>query len=264
MNKTHFDQIIANYVDKFADLNSPATGQDETYKWRIAKQFKPKMDAALTASDEELSKALLSLRQLTYNLIDSTILPLTALSEYAKREPSTVRQMFLDLYSEDNGNLDMRMIKIVDFLETEEELRKKFFPTSWKFKNSVHSVTCYQTLYDPDHNYILKPSHCKKFADCIEFFDSWGCGTNTKLSVFYRMCDQVVDYIRENDALMKLHSSRYEMSPPDSLHPDTALHILAFDIIYCCSTFDLFHGITFNPAPNPKQLELQKELKKRQ
>ena len=80
MNKTHFDQIIANYVDKFADLNSPATGQDETYKWRIAKQFKPKMDAALTASDEELSKALFSLRQLTYNLIDSTILPLTALS----------------------------------------------------------------------------------------------------------------------------------------------------------------------------------------
>ena len=262
MNKKHLDQIIANYIDKFAYLNEPEPGHNESYKWRIAKQFRPMMDAALAGSDENLPKALYDLRIFTQNMIDSTTLPLTALSEFAKYEPATVRQMFLNLFSEDDNNLSIRMTKIVDFLESEAELRKKYTPTSWKYKNSVHSVTCYQTLYDPDNNYILKPSQSEAFAKCIEFYDSWGTGTNTKLDVFYRMCDQTAEYLESNDSLMKTHNSRYGLFPSESLHPDLAHHILVYDIIYCCSekTHNLYHGVTFSPVPSAKERILREEL----
>lgn len=31
----------------------------------------------------------------------------------------------------------------------------------------------------------------------------------------------------------------------DELHPDTEKHILLFDIMYCCSTYELYEGVTF-------------------
>ena len=36
------------------------------------------------------------------------------------------------------------------------------------------------------------------------------------------------------------------------LHPDTEKHILLFDIIYCCNTYDLFNIIPF-VKPNAKE-----------
>ncbi len=182
MNTSHFDQVISNYIDKFAYMNDP-NGHNENYKWRIAGWFKSAMDKALASSDDSLPKALYDIRIRTYNLIDSTVLPLTGLSKFAEYAPATVRQMFYDLYSDDGNDLALRMKKISSFLDSAEELRIKYFPTSWKYKNSLHSVTCYQTLYDPDKYYILKPSHCQKFAECIEYYLSIFLTTPVKMII---------------------------------------------------------------------------------
>ena len=263
MNYTHFDHVIANYLEKFELMNNEI--HDETYKWKIAKKFKPMMDAALAGADEELPQALYNIRLLTQNLIDSITQPLTGLSYFARFEPQTVRKMFLDLFADDENDLTLRMKKINAFLDAEDELREKHAQGSWMYRNSVHSITCYQTFYDPDNHYILKPSNCREFANCIEFYDSWDSGRSTKLDVFYRMCDQTAKYLESNEALMAAHNSRYEMFPADSLHPDLKHHILVFDFIYCCSspTYALYHGVTFNPVPSAKERTWREEQHKK-
>ena len=53
--------------------------------------------------------------------------------------------------------------------------------------------------------------------------------------------------------------SRYATEKPDSMHPDIKHHILVFDLIYCCSTYGLFSGITFNSPPDPGEVHLREE-----
>ena len=263
MNTNHFDHVIANYISNFAVMNNERN--DETYKWRIAKEFRPMMDAALSAPDAELPKLLYGLYSLTKNLIDSTTLPIKGLSYFSRYEPSAVREMFLNLYADDGNDLAIRMKKINTFLDAEEKLREKYAPNSWKFRNTVHSVTCYQTFYDPDNNYILKPNNCREFANCIEFYDDWRAGANTRLDIFYRMCDQIAAYLENNVDLMAVHNSRYSLFPADTLHSDAKHHILVFDFIFCCSTpaYGLYQGITFNPVPDTKKRAYRDEQRKK-
>ena len=120
-------------------------------------------------------------------------------------------------------------------------------------------------LYDPDHNYIFKATHAQIFADCVEFFDDWGSGETVDLSVYYRMCDQLVEEIRNSQELMATDAGRFANGwgvNPDTLYPDPEKHILAFDLIYCCSTYGLFDGISFS-RPNTKERQLIQERKEK-
>ena len=46
------------------------------------------------------------------------------------------------------------------------------------------------------------------------------------------------------------------------MHPDQEKHILAFDLIYCCSTYNLFDGISF-VRPKTSERQLMQERKEK-
>ena len=261
MNENRVYQLFDNYIKKFEIIN---TKHEEYYKWQIAKSFKPMMDIALGTSTEEFATRLYDVKRLTANLIDSYTTPLNGLCVFAKSEPETVRTMFKELLgADDGGDIGKRRKRIVDFLNKSHALREKYSPDSYLYKDDFHSVTGYMFLYDPDHNYFFKASHALKFADCVEYYDDWGSGDNVKLDVYYRMCDQLIDYIKENDALLKTNESRFAGEfgiDPETMHPDLAKHILAFDLIYCCSTYNLFDGISF-VRPKTSERQLMQERK---
>lgn len=261
MNNNHVQQIFAHYIDKFEYINNPT--HQEYYKWQIAKRFRDAMDVALAAPAEEFPSKLYEVKKLTSNLIDSYTQPFQGLVKFAEREPETVRNMFKMLFSDDNGNIENRQERIQSFLSQSHALRDKYYPDSYLYKEDMHSVTGYLFLYDPDHNYIYKATHSRDFADCIEFYDDWGYGTDVKLSVYYRMCDQLVEAIKSSKELMATDASRFENGwgeNPDTFHPDLEKHILAFDLIYCCSTYGLFNGISFE-KPKTKERQLMQERK---
>ena len=129
----------------------------------------------------------------------------------------------------------------------------------------MHSVTGYLFLYDPNNNYFFKASHALKFADCVEFYDDWGAGDLLNLATYYKMCDQLVERIKNCPELIETDASRFSNGwgeDPNTLHPDPNKHILAFDVIYCCSTYDLFTGITFD-RPKTKERHLMQERKEK-
>ena len=252
MNTQHLQQILDHYITRFAELNG--SGNEEYYKWQIVQRFRPMMDEALAATDEDFPDKLYAVKKLTSNLIDSYTQPFNGLVEFSKKEPETVREMFIELFKVANVDVVAKQAAIQNFLDQSHRLRDKYFPDSYLFKDDLHSVTAYLFLFDPDHNYLYKATHCRDFADCIEFYDDWGSGENTRLDVFYRMCDTALAAIKQNDALMATDASRYAIDP-GNMHPDTEKHILLFDLIFCCSTYNLFNGISFIvPKSSERQL----------
>ena len=205
------------------------------------------------------------MKKLSENLIDNYTQPFHGLVKFAEHEPDTVREMFIALYSDDNGDIEIRKKKVSDFLRRSHELRDKYYPDSYLYKDDMHSVTGYLFLYDPDHNYIYKATHALAFADCVEFYDDWGWGDSVKLDVYYRMCDQLVEAAKSDAYLMAADERRFTDcwgQKPESLHPDLEKHILAFDLIYCCSTYDLFDGISF-VRPKTSERQLMQERKEK-
>ena len=263
MNNNHVLQIFANYIKKFELINNPE--HCEYYKWQIAKRFHDEMDAALAAPAQELPVKLYELKKLTSNLIDSYTQPFHGLVKFAEQEPETVREMFRNLFKDDAGDISDRQKRVEEFLKKSHALRDKYYPDSYLYKDDMHSVTGYLFLYDPDRNYIFKASHALRFADCVEFYDDWGSGDTVKLDVYYRMCDELVAKIKANQELLATDASRFESGwgeDPDTFYPDPEKHILAFDLIYCCSTYELFDGITFT-RPKSKERQLMQEKKEK-
>ena len=263
MNELHMEQIFKHYIDDFEKLNNPE--HMEYYKWQIVKRFRPLMDDALKSENSEFAANLLKVKKLTSNLVDSYTQPFQGLVRFSEHEPETVRNMFKSLFENSDGSMEKRQNAVTAFLKKSHELRDKYFPGSYLYKDDMHSVTTYLFLYDPDHNYIFKSSHALIFADCIEFYDDWGSGDSVKLDVYYRMCDQIVSAIKNSPEMMKTDASRFENGwgiDPQTFAQDKEKHILAFDLIYCCSTYGLFSGITFK-RPKTKEKQLIQEKKEK-
>ncbi len=265
MNQNNLSDIFKNYIDKFEFINNE--NNQEYYKWQVCHEFPILMDQALNADDEMFVDALKKVKGCTFNLIDSYTQPLSGLIEYAKNEPATVRQILWDLYSNDGGDIHIQMEIIADFFKHTGELLDKYFPESHLYKQDSHSVSTLLFLNDPDHHYMYKASHSRSFADCAEFLDDWGVGDNIKLDVYYKMCDELIANIKECKPLIDTDMSRFDgrlKLTGGELHPDTKKHILAFDLIFCCSVYDLFDGIKFTKR-NAKEKQLyQMEKQKAQ
>ena len=262
MNKKNLQKIFSNYLDKFDYITYD---HEEIYKWEIINDFRKVMDEALASSDEEFPAKLNEAKKLTENLIDSYTTPFYGLVKFAEEEPDTVRQMFMDLYSDDNGDLQLRQRKIQNFLRQSHALRNKYYPDSFMYKDYMHSVTGYLFLYDPDHNYMYKATQSLAFADCIEYYEDWGYGDSLKLDVYYKMCDKLVEEIKASEQIMAIDACRFSNDPRKDhkpLYQDPAKHILAFDIIYSCSVYGLFDGISFD-RPKSKERQIIKERKEK-
>ena len=241
MNKNNLQVIFKKYIDNFELINSKK--HNEIYKWEIAQQFQD-----FDVEAEDFAEMLNRICKASDNLIDSSQRPFSALVEYSRKEKEaeTVREMFRNLFAQENLDCDTKQQTINEFIKASEELRMKYYPDSWRYVNDQRSVMMYLFLRYPDSNFGYKANQAKRFADCIEFYDDWGPMTDFKLDIFCRMCEQVIEEIKANEALMATHKSRYE-NTARILHPDTNLHILVADIIYCSQTYDFYGDMTFTP-----------------
>lgn len=248
MNKSNLQSIFKKYIDNFEILNNEKN--DETYKWEIAQEFQ-KFDV----DAEDFVEMLTHMWKVSENLIDSSQqLPFYALVEFARREPETVREMFRKLFAEEHlGDIEKQAV-IDEFIASSEELRKKYYPDSRLYTNNQRSVMMYLFLRYPNSNYGYKASQAKSFADCIEFYEDWGPMTDFRLDIFGRMCEQLIEEIKKNDALMETHMSRFE-NTTRKLHPDENLHILTLDIIYSSQAYNFYGDMTFDPI-NAKSRKL--------
>lgn len=248
MNRTNLQSIFKKYIDNFEILNNEKN--DETYKWEIAQEFQN-----FDLEAEDFAEMLLHMCKIAENLVDSSQqLPFYALVEFARKEPETVREMFRKLFADEHMDNETKQTIIDEFIASSEELRKKYYPDSRLYTNNQRSVMMYLFLRYPNSNYGYKASQAKSFADCIEFYEDWGPMTDFRLDVFSRMCEQLIEEIKKNEALMETHMSRFE-NTDRKLHPDENLHILTLDIIYSSQAYNFYGDMTFDPI-NAKSRKL--------
>ena len=260
MNRIHFEQIIDNYAARFEELN---TGKkDEVYKWEIAAEFRPMMDAALAADDTDFPAKLAAVVLLTEQTIDNGAeLAFHALADYARWGPQAaraVRDALHRLLTPDDGDLEARTLCFTEFLNFCESMRTKYYPDSWRYRASIRLPMMITGFYDPDHYYMYKASQAQAYADCVEFYDDWGSGAKMDLRIYHRMCDELIETIKLHPKFKMIRDTRknYAEKP---LHPDTELHILAFDVIFCSTVYNLFEGIHYSVRnAEEKRIHLEK------
>lgn len=263
MDVVKLDKLFSRYIDKFEILNEPKKHM-EYYKWVIAGSFRKMMDEALAGPIEEFRDKLYEIQDYSSNLINNKYTrPFLGLADFAKHEPETVKKMFTSLFEVADKSVEEKKHRILDFLHQSHMLRDQYYPSSHWYVDTMNSVTAYLFLYDPDHNYIYKSTNARQLADYAEFYDDWDYGENLKLDVYYRMCDQLVEQIKENNELLSVDDTRFvegwrEITGP--MHPDKEKHILAYDIIYCCSpnTYNLLDGFPIVSPPRKKREQIRK------
>ncbi|MCD7731936.1 MAG: hypothetical protein LUH56_00645 [Oscillospiraceae bacterium] len=263
MNTNHIKQVFQNYIENFELTNNQE--HKEYVKWIVTGKFHRLMDEALSKSGAEFAEALKEVKANTWIMIDNGMIqPFNGLVEFAKQEPDTVRQMFIDLYSDYGGGLHVLERKISEFAAKSNELLEEYKPGSFRYKQDFHAVMGYLFLYEPDVHYMYKSTEARAFADCIEFYDDWDYGFNVKLDVYYRMCNWAIEQINDCPELLATNQSRYELPDGAAFAPDESKHLLLFDIIYCYNTYDLDKGIEYsrlNTADKKLRIERQNKAK---
>ena len=257
MDRTSLNQIFTAYINKFHFLNEPP--RSEGYKWYSVVQFKDVFDLDAPDFVAMLKKA----RQVTYNIIDSYNQPFGGLVKLAEKEPEVVREMFRALFKDDGGDLSVRQEKITVFLRECDALVNKYYPGSFLYKNDQRSAMAYLFFNDPDNHYLYKATEANYLSDCVGFCDEWGAMSAFKLDVYHRFCDELIAEIKATPELIATNASRYE-NTTQTLHPDTNLHILVFDIIYCSHTYNLYSGLSFEKVTTTERKLYQENKAKAQ
>lgn len=233
MNKKNLDKIIEQYIANFDYLNKSEEegGTDEGYKWRVISSFKKHWDIDAIDFSAMLQESMADIAKT--NLINnSTVQPVTGLINLSKIEGKAefLREEFRKLFAEDDGNLDARGERVDAFMETINTQVEKYFNGSWKSKQPRNAVIFYLNLWRPEDNYLFKATEAKEWADCIEFADDFGSGSNFSLKKYYKMCDDLRESLSNYPDLLELNKVRVEKEAKGF---DDDNHILAFDIIYC-------------------------------
>ena len=257
MNEKRLNIIFRNYIEKFDQITYDP--HEEIYKWEIAHDFRSLMDDALSSPPAAFLEKTKQVVSLAGNLLSNQYeLPGGAICAYIEKDiekgTDHMRQLLLELFSDDNGDLEARQQRIDRFVAECNQLKAQYYPNSYKYEIGQRAVMVLLGLYDPDSNYLYKPMQANEFADCVEFYDDFGPSTHFKLPVYYRMCDELVEAIRASDDLMAKHNSIYD-NPRKPLHEDKNLHIFAFDIIYSGTNYHLYNDIEYNHISSKERKE---------
>lgn len=239
MNNKNLHELIDRYEQNFEFVNN--SEHDEIFKWRAVKQFRDSWFAS-DAKNKPFSEMFNEARKGSAVLIDnSQVSPTNGIVKLAEVEPVEVPRLFNEiLFADDGGDITKRQNNMEKFLEKIEKLRLKHFPQFWKYKQDRHAVSCYMVFFAPEQNFIYRYSDAETFAQYIEFGIDIGSGENFKLDAYYKMCDMIVEALKEHPSLLEKHFTFLS----DECYRDESLHLLAFDLMYCARCYNFYNGLT--------------------
>ena len=267
MNRKNLDELVQNYIKDFNFINNE--DHAEYYKWEAVKTFQQNWD--IDASD--FATMFKEATSATDNLINNHVKqPVNGIIKLAENKELTeqVRELFRGLfYTEDNGIISYRQERIEIFVKQINALLAIHEPGKWKYEQDFRDSLAYLNLYAPSQNYWYKATQARAFMQCIEYEDDFGRGAEFNLETYYSMCDTLVSYIKASPELQKTHNERLT----GKMYRDDDWHILAFDLIYCALSYNLYKGIDIlvptkpvskKAAEQEKLLALQEEFQQAQ
>ena len=247
MNTENLHLLIERYeqgLDK--TMNSV---HREQMKWSATKRFR---DVWFSDAESKLGFSAMfreACSECSVMINNSTVSPTTGIVKAAEHDPIETARLFKEvLFADDHGDIALRQDHMDEFVAGMNALIKHYYPKSWKYPQDRHAASCYLSFFAPEQNYIYRYSDANLLATRIEFEQEIGAGSYFSLPAYYRLCDIVVDALREHPSLLANHASRLD----ESYYKDDSLHLMAFDFMYCCRTYGYYQGITYSPKQTKK------------
>lgn len=269
MDRENLDAIIARYLQKF-DLTNEKP-HEEYFKWQALACFQKHWNVD---AEDMLGMFTAATRDFAVLLDGSRSTPTNGIKELLKKpeEVELVRSAFKTLLEDDHGDLQMRQNNIDSFIESINTRIEHYWPGSHLYPQTRRSAIGYLTLAKPSENYIYFYSKAENWANCVEFDEDIGSGSEFSLTAYYRMCDELVREIENYPALIECDRKRKEAAIADNKSQTVAAedfaiddhyHTLAYDIIYCATTYHLYVDIPHYFKGLSKRIERARERHER-
>lgn len=215
-------QILRQYIDEYK-LDFERVNQQEIYKWKAVKFFQDNWNIEATNFLEMLSKSI----RLTQNLLKSgQYFPLRMLEHYATQRPEELRQLFTNLYDEENDIYQ----RIEYFQNGTEAINNSLFPGKNTYQDH-RAVIVYLTLHYPERYFFYKFEMFKQFSERLEVTYRPIRGHIENIGHFNSLCAIVRFELSNDQELLQLHKDRITAD----CYNDINLNILTQDFIYAVS-----------------------------
>lgn len=221
MNREKLQKIIDSYKKHFKKH-----WNKEKYKWEAVLHFKQNWD--IDAKDFPLMLEK-SLEKTGVLLQSSNFFPRLTIIEFAKREPETVRTMFMNLFNE-KKELKQR---VELFIDQAEEIRVRY--KEWNAHHqSTNAVSTYLWLRYPDKYYIYKYSNSKKVADILdsEFRPKRTKKADSMIGA-YKLYDEICVVLQKDEEIINI----FNQVLTNDCYPDPYFKTLTLDFIYYVSSY---------------------------
>lgn len=238
MNYENLHELINRYETELDLLYGEK--HDELFKWRATQTWQrewPKPEGSFASFAERFNAARRDFSVLT----DGNIMhPCAGVVKLWEKDPAEIERLFNEvLFADVGGSISATQDNMDAFVEGYEALRQKHFPANWSYKQDRHSASVFLAVNNPGLHYIYRSSNASAMAKYVDFGFSIGSGGSFSLVNYYRLCEELVAALKEHPSLLEKHFSRIT----EDLYYDESLHILAFDLMYCCRTYNFYRGL---------------------
>ena len=238
MNIENLHELINRYEEHIDTIYNE--DHDELFKWKAMKVWRDewfKPDGAFASFADRFAAAK---KEFSLFIDNSRMHPSSGVIKLWEKEPETVERLFRDvLFADVHGSISAVQENMDRFLDEYENLRCKYSPRNWSYKQDRHSASVFLAMNNPDFNFVFKASEAQTMAKYLDFDYSIGAGMNFSLPNYYRLCEEIVAALKEHESLLDAHFAR--LTPEH--YNDQSLHLLAFDLMYCCRTYNYYKGL---------------------
>ena len=253
MDKSNFDSIINRYLEKFEYTNGK--GPEEYFKWIAVDCFQKNWDL----NSEDLLGSFTRAISKTGVLLDGGHAAPSSGIKFLLKQPGEVefvREAFRSLLNP-NADLKERDLRVHKFMADINARISKYRPNDSYMPQSSRAALCYLALAHPEQNYFYMYTKAENWAVFTEYGFDLGAGAYFSLPIYYQMCEEVVDEIRKRPQLQECDRIRKQAARVDL---DDNYHTLAYDIIYCATTYHLFRDLPiYYPTSVKNRVERAKQ-----
>ncbi len=234
-NRQHLFQLIDSYktdYHRFRGSTAPS-GDQESYKWSLAKNFHDNWNIEADDFAEMMRKALRPASVgLGAVLGNGWEYPYPRLEKCAAENPDAVRGAFRSLFDPSN---DMRQA-YESFDAAMGEIMDEYNDTAVKTFDSMDqkpsAVSVYLAFMYPERYYIYKPSIADDVAKFLEA--KLSSNPTEKFYDFEALCDEMLTVVLADSELVELNDS---MLTEGQRLADPNHHMLVQDITYYCHSY---------------------------
>lgn len=269
MNKEKFKKLVEIYKSKFETFNQP-DGRHEIFKWSAVQTCLDNWN--INAEDfsgmfkEAMSKTSFIIENSTMHPVNGIIY----LCENGKCEE--VRLEFKKLLEDDQGDIKARQKRIESFRDNINAMLSELDSSKWSFCETYREPIMFLSFIKPEENYMFKSTPANDFSDYMDFGGDIGAGQTFHLQEYYRLCDEVLKELPEDNELIKLiddelemEAERYNFDKQAFVNSSWKLRVLVYDIMYVANTTGFYSGF---PAPakrkNKRSSQSEKERIKKE